>query len=59
MAHDLEAIAAALRAAERDALPIPTLRERIGTAGDAYGVQEINTRAVSRREAGLSSERSA
>lgn len=38
MVHDLEAIAAALRAAERDALPIAPLRDRIGTTDDAYGV---------------------
>ena len=45
MTNNLESVAAALREAERDALPIGPVRDRVATADEAYGVQEINTRA--------------
>lgn len=44
MPNELEAIAAALRAAESDGQPIAPVRDRITTASEAYEVQEINTR---------------
>lgn len=44
MPNELEAIAAALRAAESDGRPIAPVRDRITTASAAYEVQEINTR---------------